>query len=128
MWPFSRRKSHCHNKAGYTEQDAPSMRFFTIENNMGRTYGPTDRRTDGRTTSYRDATAHLKSNSTMSDDEVVASYVPPRYLFMLLREEDEEGNKEGRGKLDAGKRWFNGKVTGAISRSQISLFSFFKCE
>ena len=51
-----------------------------------------------------------------------------RLFFMLLREEDEEGYKEGRGKLDAGKRWFNGKVTGAILRSQISLFSFFKCE
>ena len=30
----------------------------TFENNTGRTYGPTDRRTD--TTSYGDATAHLK--------------------------------------------------------------------
>ena len=32
--------------------------LFTFENNTGPTYGPTDRRTD--TTSYRDATAHLK--------------------------------------------------------------------
>ena len=49
------------NEAGYTAQDAPSMRLcvlFTFENNTGRTYGPMDRRTD--TTSYRDATAHLK--------------------------------------------------------------------
>ena len=40
--------------------------LITFENNTGRTdgrtYGTTDRRTDGRTdtTSYRDATAHLK--------------------------------------------------------------------
>ena len=32
--------------------------LFTLENNTGRTYGHTDLRTD--TTSYRDATAHLK--------------------------------------------------------------------
>ena len=40
------------NKAGYTAQDAPSMRFKISGD--GRTDGPTD------TTSYRDATAHLK--------------------------------------------------------------------
>ena len=36
--------------------------LFTFENNTGYTDGPTDLRTDGRTdtTSYRDATAHLK--------------------------------------------------------------------
>ena len=35
------------NKAGYTAQDAPSTHLkITLE---GRTYGPTDRRTDGRT-------------------------------------------------------------------------------
>ena len=51
-----------------------------------------------------------------------------RLFFMLLREEDEEEKKVGRGKLEAGKRWFNGKVTGAILKSQISLFSFFKCD
>ena len=33
--------------------------LFTFENNTGRTYGPTGGRTD--TTSYRDATAHLKT-------------------------------------------------------------------
>ena len=36
--------------------------LFTLENKTGRTYGRTDRPTDRRTdtTSYRDATAHLK--------------------------------------------------------------------
>ena len=33
------------NKAGYTAQNAPSMRFFTCENNL-RTFGPTDGQTD----------------------------------------------------------------------------------
>ena len=39
--------------------------LFTFENNTGRTDGPTDRRSDGRTdtTSYRDATTHLKRGS-----------------------------------------------------------------
>ena len=39
--------------------------LFTFENNTGRTYGPTDGPTDRRTdtTSYRDATAHLKTPS-----------------------------------------------------------------
>ena len=44
------------NKAGYTAQDAPSTRLKITRD--GRTYGPTDLRTD--TTSYRDATPHLK--------------------------------------------------------------------
>ena len=37
--------------------------LFTFENNTGRTYGRTYGPTDGRTdtTSYRDATAHLKT-------------------------------------------------------------------
>ena len=58
------------NKAGYTAQDAPSMRSFHLRKYHG-TYGRTDRRTDRRTdgptdrrtdtTSYRDATAHLKT-------------------------------------------------------------------
>ena len=39
------------NKAGYTAQDAPSMRTFHLRKYRG---------TDGRTDSYRDATAHLK--------------------------------------------------------------------
>ena len=43
------------NKAGYTAQDA------TFENNAGQTDDPTDRRTD--TTSFTDATAHLKSQN-----------------------------------------------------------------
>ena len=49
------------NKAGYTAQDAPNTRLNITRN--GRTYGPTDLRTYGRTdtTSYRDATAHLKT-------------------------------------------------------------------
>ena len=53
------------NKAGYTAQDAPSMRTFHLQKQHGtdgwtdlRTDGPMDGRTD--TTSYRDATAHLK--------------------------------------------------------------------
>ena len=48
------------NKAGYTAQDAPSTRFEITRD--GRTDLRTDLRTDGRTdtTSYRDATAHLK--------------------------------------------------------------------
>ena len=46
------------NEAGYTAQDAPSMRMPKITRDL-RTYGPTDQRTD--TTSYRDAMAHLKS-------------------------------------------------------------------
>ena len=45
------------NKAGYTAQDAPSMRTFHLLKLYG-TYGRRDRRTD--TTSHRDATAHLK--------------------------------------------------------------------
>ena len=45
------------NKAGYTAQDAPSMRTYHLRKKHG-----TDGRTHGRTdtTSYRDATAHLK--------------------------------------------------------------------
>ena len=45
-----------HNKAGYTTQDAPNTRLETTGD------GPTDGRADGLTdtTSYRDATAHLK--------------------------------------------------------------------
>ena len=44
------------NKAGYTAQDAPSTRLKITRDRR------TDRRTDGQTdtTSYRDATAHLK--------------------------------------------------------------------
>ena len=45
-----------YNKAGYTAQDAPGTRLKITRD--GRTYGRTDLRTD--TTSYRDATAHLK--------------------------------------------------------------------
>ena len=54
------------NKAGYTAQDAPSMRFSPSKITQDqRTYGRTDGRTDRRTdtTSYRDATAHLKRQS-----------------------------------------------------------------
>ena len=42
----------------------------TFENNTGRTYGPTDGRTDRRTdtTSYRDATAHLKMRLRYSNN------------------------------------------------------------
>ena len=53
------------NKAGYTAQDAPSTRP-KITRDRG-----TDRRTDGRTdgrtdtTSYRDATAHLKRDKKL---------------------------------------------------------------
>ena len=51
-------------KAGYTAQDALSMRLKITRDGRTdlRTDGPTDRRTDGRTDtpSYRDATAHLK--------------------------------------------------------------------
>ena len=40
--------------------------LFTFENNTGlRTYGPTDQRTD--TTSYRDATAHLKNEADLAE-------------------------------------------------------------
>ena len=48
------------NKAGYTAHDAPSMRSFHLRKitRDRRTDGRTDGRTD--TTSYRDATAHLK--------------------------------------------------------------------
>ena len=62
--------NHVRNKAGYTAQDAPSRRTFQFSPSKitgdgrtdRRTDGRTDRRTDGRTdtTSYRDATAHLK--------------------------------------------------------------------
>ena len=47
------------NKAGYTAQDAPRTRTFHLRKKHG-----TDRQTDGwmDTTSYRDATAHLKMN------------------------------------------------------------------
>ena len=50
------------NKAGYTAKDAPGMRTFHLRKQRG-TDGPTDGPTDGRTdtTSYRDATAHLKT-------------------------------------------------------------------
>ena len=37
-------RDHSANKAGYTAQDG----LFTFENNMGRTDGGTDLRTDGR--------------------------------------------------------------------------------
>ena len=49
------------NKAGYTAQDAPSTSLKITWD--GRTDGRNDGRTDGRTdtTSYRDATAHLKT-------------------------------------------------------------------
>ena len=50
------------HKAGYTAQDAPSTRSFHLRKYHG-TYGPTDGRTD--TTSYRDATAHLKKKKLM---------------------------------------------------------------
>ena len=57
-----KRQQQQQNKAGYTAQDAPSMRLacvlFTFENSTGHTDGRTDGRTD--MTSYRDATAHLK--------------------------------------------------------------------
>ena len=60
------------NKAGYTAQDAPStlLKITRDRRTDGRTDGPTDRRTDGRTdtTSYRDATAHLKTNQTSEWD------------------------------------------------------------
>ena len=51
------------NKAGYAAQDAPSMRFFTFQNNTGQTDGRTGGQTYGRTdtTSYRDAQSHLKT-------------------------------------------------------------------
>ena len=57
------------NKAGYMAHDAPSTRLKkTGDGRMdGRADGPTDGRTDRRTdgptdtTSYRDATAHLKN-------------------------------------------------------------------
>ena len=50
------------NKAGYTAQDAPSMRTFHLQKKKHGTDGPADGPTDGRTgtISYRDATAHLK--------------------------------------------------------------------
>ena len=61
------------NKAGYTAQDAPSMRTAHLKKKHGtdgpmdgptdlQTYGPKDGWTDGETdtTSCRDATAHLK--------------------------------------------------------------------
>ena len=49
------------NKAGYTAQDAPSSpsKITRDIRTDGPTAGPTDGRTD--TTSYRDATAHLKT-------------------------------------------------------------------
>ena len=68
MWKIKDKKwKRRENKAGYTAQDAPSMRNFTFKNNMGhtdgRTDGRTDRQTDRRTdtTSNRNATAHLKT-------------------------------------------------------------------
>ena len=53
-----KQAEHTKDKAVYTAQDALSA----FENNTGHT----DRRTDGRTytTSYRDATAHLKRRNT----------------------------------------------------------------
>ena len=46
------------------------MPIFTFENNTGHTDGPTDLRTYGRTdtTSYRDATAHLKIEKEQSQN------------------------------------------------------------
>ena len=35
------------NKAGYTAQNAPSMRSFHLQTNTGHTDGRTDGRTDG---------------------------------------------------------------------------------
>ena len=51
------------NKAGYTAQDAYSL-LLKISRD-GATDGATDGPTDGRTntTSYRDATAHLKKSA-----------------------------------------------------------------
>ena len=43
-----KKKKKKKNKAGYTAQDAPSMRTFQLRNQHG-TDGPTDRRTEGRT-------------------------------------------------------------------------------
>ena len=59
-------------EAGYTAQDAPSMRSFhlRITRDMrtdGRTDGPTEGRTD--TTSYRDAPAHLKTHTDRKGTE-----------------------------------------------------------
>ena len=57
-------------KFGYTAQDAPSMRTF--HGTDGRTYGPTDLRTD--TTSYRDAKSHLKTKQNKNTTlEVLSS-------------------------------------------------------
>ena len=69
--------------------------LFTFKNNTGRTDGPTDRRTDGPTdtTSYRDATAHLKTGKNGNsnwDIHVVmnwsisdVSYCPLRLVVLV---------------------------------------------
>ena len=51
---YSFQNTEYRNKAGYTAQDALSMRTFHLRKQHG-TDGGTD------TTSYRDATAHLKT-------------------------------------------------------------------
>ena len=63
------------DKKGRSEGTRPDTRhkirlvcvLSTFENNTGRTYGPTDRRTDA--TSYRDATAHLKTCMEKGEDK-----------------------------------------------------------
>ena len=57
---IDRLRDEWKNKAGYTALDAPSMRTFHLRKQQG-----TILRTDGQidTTSYRDATAHLKTGS-----------------------------------------------------------------
>ena len=61
------------NKAGYTAQDAPSMRAFHLQKKKHGTDGVTDGRTDLRTdtTSYRDATAHLKRKEFWFPDTLI---------------------------------------------------------
>ena len=54
------------NKAGYTAQDAPDTRLKITGD--GRTDGRTD------TTSYRDATAHLKIFLSREDASVRSSF------------------------------------------------------
>ena len=71
MSGISGHKKKKKNKAGYTAQDAPSMRTFHLENHAGQTDGRTDGQTD--TTFYRDATADLKRGKKLKNKKTNGS-------------------------------------------------------
>ena len=78
--------------------------LFTFENNAGRTYGPTDQRTDGRTDGHdllnRDATAHLKTAK-------ISRF--PRY-FWIARNQPQGFMAGGQESVDEAKELHNSLI------------------